>query len=345
MPSLPPYDALLLLSFGGPEQPADVLPFLENVTRGRNIPRERLLQVAEHYHHFGGRSPINDQNRRLIADLRRELADHGLRLPLYWGNRNWHPFLADTLRQMAADGVRQSLAFVTSAFGSYSGCRQYLNDIERARAAVGAAAPRIDKLRTFGNHPGFIAAQTEQVRHALDQLPPEQRADASLLFTAHSVPQAMADASPYVAQLRDACALVAQAVGRANWDLVYQSRSGPPTQPWLEPDVLDVLRSRHSVDNRAPVVLVPIGFLSDHMEVLYDLDTEARTLCDALPLPMVRAGTVATRPEFVTMIRELITERLAPGAPRRALGLLGPSADVCPADCCPAPQRPTRPAD
>lgn len=336
-----PYDAVLLLSFGGPEQPADVIPFLENVLRGKNVPRERMLEVAEHYYHFGGKSPINDHNRELLAALRRELDAAEIRLPLYWGNRNWRPLLADTLRQMQADGVRRAVALATSAFSSYSGCRQYLDDIARARAEVGPAAPYVDKLRTFGNHPGFIEAQVARVVDALESLPAAEQGRARLVFTAHSVPLSMAAQSKYVAQLDDACALVAELLGRdrSAWDLVYQSRSGPPTQPWLGPDIGDFLRQRHERGGAEPLVVVPIGFLSDHMEVLYDLDTEAAALAEELGITQVRAGTVGAHPRFVRMVRELVQERLSPEAPRRWLGTLGLAPDVCPDDCCPRPTR------
>jgi ferrochelatase len=293
------YDALLVLSFGGPEKHEDVIPFLENVLRGRNVPRERLLEVAEHYYHFDGRSPINDQNRELVAALKAEST-----VPVYWGNRNWQPFLADTLRQMRDDGVRHAIAFVTSAFGSYSGCRQYIEDIDRARAAL-PAAPLIDKIPPFSNHPLFLEALIDRTRAAVAQLP-----HARLIFTAHSVPLAMAQSSPYVQQLEQACAKVAAAVDRANWKLVYQSRSGPPSQPWLEPDICDYLRH-----NPADSILIPIGFLSDHMEVLYDLDTEARALCDQLGIKMVRAGTPETHPAMIRMILDLSQSNHPPCRP------------------------------
>jgi ferrochelatase len=339
------YDALLLVSFGGPDRPADVMPFLENVLRGRNVPRERMLEVAEHYKHFGGKSPINDQNRALIAAIERELAEYGPRLPVYWGNRNWHPFLAESLRQMASDGVRRALALVTSAYSSYSGCRQYRENIAAAQAEVGPAAPQVDKLRVFFNHPGFIEPMIERTRAAVLQIPAERRVAAALLFTAHSIPVAMAAGCRYEEQLREACRLVAEGVGRSDWRLVYQSRSGAPSQPWLEPDVGDVLRElgaasgdrRAGGQARSPIrdaILVPIGFISDHMEVLYDLDTEARQLCDELGINMVRAQTVGTHPRFVRMIRELIVERMDPSAERSALGAMGPGHDVCPQDCC-----------
>jgi ferrochelatase len=329
------YDAVLIVSFGGPEHADEVIPFLENVLRGRNVPRERMLEVAEHYYHYGGKSPINDQNRALIAHLEDELKSNGPQLPVYWGNRNWRPLLADTLRKMREDGVRRALAFVTSVFSSYSGCRQYLEDIERARAEIGAGAPEIDKLRTFYNHPLFIEAETVQVRAALDRIPTIRRAGAQILYTAHSIPLAMAETSDYQAQLNESCRLVSDALGIENWRLIYQSRSGAPGQPWLEPDIGDVLRE---MDPGRNVVIAPIGFISDHMEVVYDLDTEARAISEERRLNMVRASTVGVDPSFVSMIGELIRERMGL-CEARAIGSCGPNHDVCPADCCPAPAR------
>ncbi len=255
-----PYDALLIVSFGGPEGPDDVLPFLENVTRGRNIPRERLLEVAEHYHQFGGVSPLNGEIRGLLGKLVQELNLHGPHLPVYWGNRNWHPLLRDVLEQMADDGIRHALAFVTSAFGSYSGCRQYREDIARAREEVGTRAPQIDVIRRFYNHPGFIDAVTDRVAEALAELPDERRGAANLLFTAHSIPVAMAGTGPYEAQLRESCRLVANSLGRTLWQLAFQSRSGPPSQPWLEPDVESTLRAIAAGSGSHDVIVVPIGF-------------------------------------------------------------------------------------
>jgi ferrochelatase len=337
-PQSPNYDALLVVSFGGPDGPADVIPFLENVLRGRNVPRERMLAVAEHYHHFGGRSPINDQNRQLIAAIEGELATHGPHLPVYWGNRNWHPLLPDTLRRMAADGIRRALAFVTSAFSSYSGCRQYRDDIVRAQqevAADGISPPAVEKLRVFFNHPGFVEPMVERTRQALEQIPADRRKLASLVFTAHSIPQAMAVNCRYEAQLHESCRLVAEGVGRTEWSLVYQSRSGPPQQLWLQPDIGDFLEERQVSGVRfRDVVVVPIGFISDHMEVVYDLDADLRQRCERLGINMVRAGTVGTHSRFVRMIRELIVERLTDFPNRLALGSLGPSHDFCPQDCC-----------
>jgi ferrochelatase len=303
------YDALLILSFGGPEKREDVIPFLENVLRGRSVPQERMLAVAEHYYHFDGRSPINDQNRALIEALKPYI-----NIPIYWGNRNWHPMLADTLRQMRDDGIKRAVAFVTSAFGSYSGCRQYIEDIERARATVGEGVPEIVKIPPFSANPKFVAAMIDRVQTALRELP-----DGQLIFTAHSVPTSMAESSPYVTELEAACAAVAAGVNRTEWKLVYQSRSGPPTQPWLEPDVCDYLR-----ETKRDSIIIPIGFLSDHMEVLYDLDTEARQVSEELRIKMVRAGTAGTHPEMIAMIAEMVVQ----------------DHRQCDPGCCPAPQRP-----
>jgi ferrochelatase len=328
----PAYDAVIVVSFGGPEGMDDVLPFLENVLRRRNVPRERMLEVAEHYYDFGGVSPINEQNRALIAALVNELNQHGPQLPVYWGNRNWHPLLPDAVRQMAEDGVRRALAFVTSAYSSYSSCRQYLENIAAARQVVGPEAPQIDKLRAFYNHPGFIEPMTQRAREALEEIPAERRGAATFLYTAHSIPASMAASSRYESQLRETCQLVARGLAREPWQLVYQSRSGPPTQPWLEPNISDALRALKK-DGASDAVVVPIGFISDHMEVVYDLDAEAQEVCHEIGLNMVRARTVGTHPAFVSMIRELIAERTQ-GAPPRWLGDQGPSQDICPADCC-----------
>jgi protoporphyrin/coproporphyrin ferrochelatase len=328
----PPYDALLLVSFGGPEGMADVDPFLDHVLRGRHVTPERRREVAYHYERFGGVSPINAQNRALLEALRAELSAHGPRLPLYWGNRNWHPFLADAIRSMAGDGVRRALAFVTSAYSSYSGCRQYLEDIARARAEAGPSAPTAEKLRVFHDHPGFVEANADRVRDALGTFAASRRAAVRLVFTAHSIPTTMAAGSDYVAQLSETCALVAGAAAHDRWTLAYQSRSGPPQVPWLEPDIrehLGALRAEGAQD----VVVAPVGFVSDHIEVVYDLDTEARERAATLGLGFVRAGTVGAHPAFVRMIRELAEERTS-GGPRRALGVSGPRPDPCAADCC-----------
>jgi ferrochelatase len=329
----PPYDALLVVSFGGPEQTADVMPFLRNVVRGRNVPDERLREVAHHYEWFGGASPINQQNRDLIAALRPELARRGIDLPIYWGNRNWRPLLADTLQQMAADGRRNALAYLTSAYSSYSGCRQYQEDIASAQEEVGPGAPGVSLLRKFFNHPDFIAANADHVHAALGELGDAAWSTCALVFTAHSIPEAMAQQSSYAAQLRDTARHVGQSVGAPRWDLVYQSRSGPPSQPWLGPDILDHLR-KVKLDGTEAVVIAPIGFLSDHVEVLYDLDVEVRELAAALGLRLARARTVGTHPRFVRMIGEVVMERVVGSSVQRAMGNMGAWHEVCPLDCC-----------
>ena len=336
------YDAILIVSFGGPEKHDDVIPFLENVLRGRSVPRERMLAVAEHYYHFEGKSPINQQTRELIRALEHQLAQHGPKLPVYWGNRNWHPMLPDTLRQMKQDGIRRALAFVTSAYSSYSGCRQYREDIARAQAEIGEDTPQIEKLRAFFNHPGFIEATEDRLRDAIAEIQSEAREHLRIVYVAHSIPLSMANTSDYVQQLEEVRKLISARLGIGNDALVYQSRSGSPGQPWLEPDILDYLREVKAKNLASAVVLAPISFISDHMEVLYDLDIEARQLCDSLQLPMARAKTVGVHPRFIAMIRELILERTE-DAERRALGSLGPRQDICAEDCCPAPQRPLRP--
>ena len=334
------YKAILILSFGGPEGPDEVMPFLENVLRGKNVPRDRLLEVAEHYRLFGGVSPINGQNRALVAALKKELASHDIALPIYWGNRNWHPMLSDTLARMRDDGIDRALAIVTSAHSSYSGCRQYREDIQKARQATGVGAPEVDKIRVYFNHPGFIEASRARLEDALKRFAPDRRQHAKVLFTAHSIPTSMAEGCLYEAQLLETARLVAEAARRSQWRLAYQSRSGPPAQPWLEPDILDVLRDEKS-RGVCEVVIAPIGFVSDHMEVIYDLDTEARDVCAEIGLSMERAGTVGTHPEIVAMFRELVQERLSSQVKPRALGKLGLLPEQCSPDCCRwAPRRP-----
>ena len=352
---MPAYDAFLLLSFGGPEGPDDVLPFLENVTRGRGVPAERLAEVAEHYYAAGGVSPINGQCRDLIAAI--EAA--GMDLPVYWGNRNWRPLLTDTVRQMAADGVRHAIAFATSGYSSYSACRQYRDDIEAAVAAAGARAPRIDKIRPYFNHPGFIEPFAANTEAALRTLPSDVADGARLVFTAHSVPVGMAAASGsasagtvvpggrYVAELGEASRLISERTrgGSLGWDLVFQSRSGPPSVPWLEPDVNDHLRVL-AKDGVPAVVVVPAGFVSDHMEVVHDLDVEAAETAASLGLAFARAAAPGSSQRFARMVCELVAERTgspgSPGAPPLALGGFGPAAGDCPADCC-RYARPSRP--
>lgn len=333
------FDALLVLSFGGPDRAEDVMPFLENIARGRDIPRQRLLAVAENYYRLGGRSPINEQCRALIAALRAELDAHGVGLPIYWGNRNWHPLLEETLRRMAAEGVRRALIFVTSAYSSYPACRQYLEDLETAREAMGEEAPQFERLPHYCLLPGFVEPLIERVRDALAQIPEDRRGAARLLATAHSIPLAMAQTSKYVEQLTEVARRVAAGVGFAGHRLVFQSRSGAPSQPWLEPDVREALIAEVAAGTK-DVVVAPIGFIMDHMEVLFDLDTQAREHAQSVGLNMVRAATVGTHPRFVALIRELVEERLS-GA---TAAWLWP----CLENCCPNPHRmgmpPGRPA-
>lgn len=342
-----PYDALLLVSFGGPEAPDEVMPYLERVTAGRGVPPERLAEVAEHYLHFGGRSPINDQNRALLAALAEDFAARGIALPLYWGNRNSEPFLPDTLAQMRDDGVTRVAAFVTSAYSSYSGCRQYRENLAQAVNKV-PGAPRIDKLRHYYDHPGFVRANADALRDAWQVVPDGQRESARVAFVTHSIPDAMADSAgpsggAYVAQHQAAAgAIVArlaeEGVQVGPWDLVFCSRSGPPQVPWLEPDVNDWLREQAKAEVSA-CVLAPIGFVSDHMEVVFDLDTEAAETADDVGLTMVRAATAGVHPAFVATVGDLLVERAGVERGERpqrpAMSPLGPSHDVCPAGCCP----------
>ncbi len=322
----PEADCVLLVGFGGPEGPDDVLPFLEIVTRGRGVPPERLEEVARHYLEvFGGVSPINQQCRDLKEALEQALPE----LPVYWGNRNWHPFLPATLEQMARDGRRHALALVTNAFPSYSGCRQYQEDIARALTPGG---PTVSKLRHFYNEPGFLDTMRANIEEAAAGM-----AQPRLLFTAHSIPVSMAttsgpDGHAYTDTLRTASAAVA---GQRPWDLVFQSRSGPPQVPWLEPDVGDHLRT---LDDKE-VVLVPIGFLSDHVEVVYDLDVGAAAVAAELGVTLARAKTVGTDPRFVAMLAGLIRERLAAREELTHHGAIA-THDRCPAHCCPAPLKP-----
>ncbi len=333
----PPIDAILLVSFGGPEGPDDVLPFMQNVTAGRGIPEARLAEVSRHYlEHFGGVSPINDQARALKAALEGVLAEDGPGLPVYWGNRNWHPLLSDVLPQMAADGVRHALEVVTSAFPSYSGCRQYREDVWRNRGDV-----TVTKMRHYWAEDGFTAPMARAVQDALPS--PE----ATVLFTAHSIPTSMnATSGPaggaYEKALTEASSQVMAEVGQNPWQLVWQSRSGPPQVPWLEPDVGDRLEQLYA-DGVREVVMVPIGFTSDHVEVLYDLDIEAQARARAtMPeLVLTRAATVGTDPQFVRMLRDLVVERLEAPQELDEHGALA-THDRCPGTCCPPPPRPAR---
>ncbi len=335
-----PYDSFLLVSFGGPEGPDDVMPFLENVLRGKNVPRQRMLEVAEHYKHFGGVSPINEHNRQLMAAISSQFNVSGIDLPIYWGNRNWHPLLAQTLEQMKNDGRKRALAFFTSMFSSYSGCRQYRENIIAAQEEVGPGAPAVDKLRMGFNHPLFIETMADSVQTAIGALNITP-SEANVVFTAHSIPQSMADRCDYERQLRDASGLVSDQLGVTKWRLVFQSRSGPPANPWLEPDVCDAIAAMDDQEKLNHLVVAPIGFVSDHMEVMFDLDEEAAGLCQQRGIKMARATTAGTSPKFVQMIRMLVEERLGKTDQKLSLGELGPWHDVCPQDCCQyTPQRP-----
>jgi len=338
------YDALLVVSFGGPEGPADVDSFLDNVFRGLRVAPETKAHIAKRYEQVGGVSPINAHTRNFIRALQLELDAHGPALPIYWGNRNWHPLLADTVTQMAHTGVRRALAFVTSTFSSYSGCRRYREDLFEAASGV-ADAPRFDKLRVPYNHPGFIEAMAARVGDAFDTLPAAKRGNALVLFTAHSLPLAMARGCAYEAQLEASSRLVGDALELTRWRLVYQSNNASyGREPWLGPDIRDALREA-AAEGIKTVVVAPIGFACDHMEVIMDLDVDAAAVARELGLTMVRAGTVGTHPAYISMVRELIVERVTPGAPRRALGALGPSHDRCAPDCClPGRAGPPKPA-
>ncbi|MGF1505738.1 MAG: ferrochelatase [Chloroflexi bacterium] len=325
------FDAIIVVSFGGPEGVDEVVPFLRNVTEGRNIPEERLKEVGEHYYMLEGVSPINNQNRALIDALQADMAEHGIELPVYFGNRNWHPMLPDTLQQMADDGVKKALAFFTSAYSSYSGCRQYREDIYRAQQQVEGSAPEVLLTRKFYNHPKWIEVNVERIRDALAELGDQE--GVHVAFTVHSIPLKMAQGCMYVQQITETMRLIAEELGLNDYDLVYQSRSGPPRVPWLEPDINDHLEAAAERGVK-DVVIAPIGFISDHMEVIFDLDTEARQTCDALGMRMARAGTAGTHPVFVSMIRELIEERLGRRDARPTLGDRGPSWDICPVTCC-----------
>ena len=338
------YDALLIVSFGGPEGMADVEPFLDNVLRGLTLPDASRRKIVDRYARFGGVSPIAAHTRDLAAAVREALARRGLALPVYQGNRNWHPFLSDTLRTMAADGVGRTAAFVTSMFGSYSGCRRYREDLHLAADGL-AQAPAIDRLRYGYNHPGFIEAFTDRVRAALADIPAGRRSRTPILFTAHSLPAAAARAAPYVAQLREACRLVSLALRDRNprrWRLVYQSNNARyGGERWLGPDICAAVAEEKDRGEQ-DIVVAPVGFVCDHLEVALDLDLEARDAADAAGINLVRAGTVGTHPAFVGMVCDLLRERTEPGSARLALGRHGPGHDLCPANCC-LPGRPGPP--
>jgi ferrochelatase len=338
------YDALLIVSFGGPEGPDEVGPFLDNVFRGLRVSPETKAHVAKRYEPFGGVSPINAQTREFIKALQHEIDTHGPALPIYWGNRNWHPLLKDTLAQMAHAGVRRALAYITSTFSSYSGCRKYREDLYEAVDGL-ANAPRIDKLRVGFNHPGFIRATADRVAAELERLPAAERIATPILFTAHSLPEPMARASRYEAQLLASCQLVGDALEHQRWRLVFQSNNasyGP--EAWLTPDIAVALREAKAA-GAASVVVAPIGFVCEHMETVLDLDVKLAVVAREIDVNMLRAATVNTHPAYVGMVRELVAERLTPNSPRPALGSLGPSHDRCEPDCClsgrPGPRKPS----
>ncbi|MDR7166568.1 ferrochelatase [Nocardia kruczakiae] len=337
-------DALLLLSFGGPERPEDVMPFVENVTRGRGVPRERLDEVAQHYLHFGGVSPINALNRDLIAAIEAEFAARAVDLPVYFGNRNWHPMIEETVATMRADGIGHALVFPTSAWGGYSGCRQYDEDIERARAAV-EGAPELTKLRQYFDHPLLIDSFADAVRAAVRELPAGSRDRARLVFTAHSIPVAadVAAGPPadgghlYSRQVAEAARLCAAATGFDDFDLVWQSRSGPPQVPWLDPDIVDHLEALSGKGVEA-VVVCPVGFVSDHLEVVWDLDNEAAEKAAELGMAFARAATPGPDPRFARMVAELVGEHLDGNEPRRSGTVPGygctRNGAICVPGCC-----------
>ena len=333
------FDAVMIVSFGGPEGMDDVRPFLENVLRGKNVPPERMEEVAHHYEMFDGISPINAQNRELKELLEAELAAHGIDIPVYWGNRNWAPYIKDTIAEMKADGTSSCLNYMTSGYSCYSGCRQYRENVRDAQEALEAEDMTFGKIRVFYNHPNWIEVNALRVRDALAEIPEERRANTHIAFTAHSIPMAMSDNSAYVTQLEESCRLVARELGHEHFRLVYQSRSGPPSMPWLEPDIcdhLDTLKAEGVED----VVIHPIGFVSDHMEVIFDLDTEAMEHCTEIGLNMIRSLAAGNHPLVISMIRELIEERLFDGIEKRSVGDRPPNHDVCPENCCMPMKRP-----
>jgi ferrochelatase len=327
------YDAILIVSFGGPEGPDDVMPFLDNVFRGLRVTEETKERIAARYHDFGGVSPINGHTREFISALQARLDADGPTLPIYWGNRNWHPLLGDTLEQMARDGIRRAAAYVTSTFSSYSGCRKYREDLFEAVQQV-ENAPVIDKLRVGFNHPGFIAAVADRLGEARARLPEAARENPRLLFTAHSLPESMAANAPYVAQLTDSCASAASAAGFADWRLVFQSNNARyGGEPWLGPDISDALEEEAAAGQTHAIVM-PIGFVCDHMEVVLDLDVDAAKRAEAAGIEMIRAETVGAHPEYIAMVRDLIVERMSGAGNRETVGQLAAKHDFCPADCC-----------
>lgn len=338
------FDAFLFLSFGGPNQKSDVIPFLKNVTEGRNIPQERLDVVAQQYYMFDGKSPINSINLDLIERIKSAFSNARIDLPIYFGNRNFSPYISDALQKMQSDGIHNAISFVTSAYGSYSGCKQYLQDVENARQKVGFDALAVTKIRHYYSHPGFIFPFVDNCIQALNQTDNPQGVE--LLFTAHSIPLSMSNASPYVYQLTKAIEFVVNGIkAKVGFEpahkLVFQSRSGSPDQQWLEPDISDYMRST-SANKKSKIIVVPIGFISDHLEVIYDLDVLAKTTADDLEIPFDRVPTPSDDDRFVEMIVDLTKELLDPN---KKVVTLGTEMDIndCSNNCCivdPVPHRP-----
>ncbi len=337
------FDSFLLVSFGGPEKPEDVVPFLENVTRGRNIPRERLEEVGEHYYQFGGKSPINDQNKKLLEAIEAELRRRDIQVPLYFGNRNWDPYLIDALHEMKRDGKSSALAFFTSVFSCYSGCRQYRENILSAQEEFGEGAPAVQKLRNFYNHPGYISAMASRVEESLAEFEAPSAEKTHLVYTAHSIPESMAEKCRYAAQFQECSGLVSErAAPELPWSIAYQSRSGAPHIPWLEPDICDHI-SELARKGVSQVLVVPIGFVSDHMEVIFDLDTEAKEAAEELGMDFLRAGTAGTHPAFIQMIVDIFEEQYLGREQRPFCGERGATPDLCAKGCCLPGARPGRP--
>lgn len=334
------YDAILVVSFGGPEGLEQVMPFLDNVLRGKGVPEARKLEVAHHYELFGGVSPINAQNRELVEKVSAALINQNIPLPVLLANRNTEPFIPDVMKTCQDKGYQNLLVYITSGFSCYSGCRQYRENLMAVQADLCGLVPQFDKIRVFFNHPLFIETVADKVSEALGHSPQTDSGEARVVFTAHSIPLAMANTSAYTEQLHEAARLIAERLKLPAWDLVYQSRSGPPSMPWLDPDICDHLADLKSQGVDA-VVVSPLGFVSDHMEVLFDLDLEAREKAAELGMHYVRASTPGNDPRMVEMIVELIRERLEDWPERRTIGRLPAKHDVCPENCCPAMKRPT----
>lgn len=331
---MPFCEALLVLSTGGPESQADVWPFLQRIAQGRDIPPERLAAVAARYEAIGGRSPHNTEVRALLVALAENFGREGPDLAIYWANKYWFPTIEETLAQMADDGIKHAAALVLTPFGSYAGCRAYKEAIERGRGRLGEKAPVVRKLRLFYNHPLFVDAVATRLKEALTEAAEQGVGEIRVAFSAHSLPQAQAAVSPYEHQFAACAELVAKAVGLREYSLVYQSRSGNPASPWLGPDIKEWLITLGKEGFRGAAVVVPIGFVVENLETVYDLDIEARQVAEELGLTFLRATTVGCHPMFIQMIRELVCEVIDPSAPRRALGADGPWPDECPPSCC-----------